>query len=385
MPKLAQNYNYKYATDKNYYTNDQYCKVYPYKRKMYHSKRKKVNPARFLISSIMVGLILLTFMPYAFRVIFGSVFVPTPYKSVNTSMKEFSYPVNNYLSNANFLNTPSFRYNADDKHAQMINLDTGVEMPILKSELSSLIGLYPKIKPSIFVYDYKTGNYVDINADEVFPTASIIKIPVLIDLFKSVEQGSVSLNDKIALTEYYRTEGSGNIQFKAANSIWSIDSLARLMITESDNSATNMLMSKIGGMHGVNQSIRDWGIKNTEIQTWLPDLSGNNHSTARELSRMLYNIDKNDKFLNQYSKAKILNYMSHVHNDRLIQAGLGDGAKFYHKTGDIGTMLGDAGIVITANKHKYIVVILAKRPHNSIAGKEFIVKASEIIYNFMSK
>ena len=75
--------------------------------------------------------------------------------------------------------------------------------------------------------------------------------------------------------------------------------------------------------------------------------------------------------------------MGHVHNNRLIHAGLGPGAVFLHKTGDIGKMLGDAGIVIAPNGKKYIVVILANRPHNSIAGKEFIVKASEIIYNYM--
>lgn len=67
------------------------------------------------------------------------------------------------------------------------------------------------------------------------------------------------------------------------------------------------------------------------------------------MGRMLYNIDENDKFLTQESRAKILNYMGHVHNNRLIHAGLGAGAVFLHKTGDIGTMLGDAGIVIAPN------------------------------------
>ena len=75
--------------------------------------------------------------------------------------------------------------------------------------------------------------------------------------------------------------------------------------------------------------------------------------------------------------------MGHVHNNRLIPAGLPQDAEFLHKTGDIGTMLGDAGIVYAPNGKRYIVVIFAKRPHNSPAGKEFIVKASEIIYNNM--
>lgn len=385
MPKLAQDYQYEYKTYGDYYRNESSCKIYPYHRKKRNIYKKKRNPVRFLMSCAIVGTLLLTFMPYSFKKITGSIFVPTPYKSVKTDAKDYIHPVNNYLSNANYMNMPSFRFSADEKHAQMQTPNENSQLPKLKSQLQNLINLYPGVKSAIYVFDYETGNYIDIKADEIYPAASIIKIPILIDLFKSIELEAISLDDKMPLTEYYRTEGSGSIQFKAKNSMWKIDDLARLMITESDNSATNMIISSIGGMHGVNQSIRDWGIKHTEIQTWLPDLSGNNHSTARELGKMLYNIDNNEEFLTDYSKAKILNYMSHVHNDRLIQAGLGNGAKFYHKTGDIGTMLGDAGIVITPNKHKYIIVILAKRPHNSASGKEFIVKASEIIYNYMLK
>ena len=138
-------------------------------------------------------------------------------------------------------------------------------------------------------------------------------------------------------------------------------------------------------MTDVNQSIRNWGLKNTTLQTWLPDLTGTNRTTARDMAQMLYNIDENDKFLTESSRSRILNYMGHVHNNRLIQAGLGAGSVFLHKTGDIGTMLGDAGIVIAPNGKKYIVVILANRPHNSVAGKDFIVHASEIIYNYMVK
>ena len=78
-------------------------------------------------------------------------------------------------------------------------------------------------------------------------------------------------------------------------------------------------------------------------------------------------------------------YLGHVKNNRLLQAGLPSDAILLHKTGDIGFMLGDAGIVKTRTGKKYIVVILANRPHNSVLGKEFIVKASEVIYNYMAK
>ena len=86
------------------------------------------------------------------------------------------------------------------------------------------------------------------------------------------------------------------------------------------------------------------------------------------------------KFLNALTN-HMADYLSHVKNNRLLQAGLPKDAILLHKTGDIGFMLGDAGIVKTHTNKKYIVAILVKRPYNSQQGKNFIVKASKIIYN----
>ena len=140
-----------------------------------------------------------------------------------------------------------------------------------------------------------------------------------------------------------------------------------------------MLMAKVGGMDDVNTGIRSWGLKNTRINTWLPDLTGTNTTTAYDLAKILYNLE-NSSFLNINSREDIIKYMSKVKNNRLIQAGLPEGVPFAHKTGDIGTMLGDAGIVYMPSGQHYIVVILAKRPHNDAAGVNFIKSASSLIY-----
>ena len=391
MPKLARDYSYSnYSASRTSTMTDSRVmgKIYQYPiggRNNIKVKRKKRNPFRFLLSSLILFGLLMIFMPYSFNTVKQSVFVPTPYKNISPDLHKIVFPVTDYISNNWYMGERKFSYQAEPKDAQMVPIKEGVNMPSLNMQLMKLAKQYPMVQPAIYVWDYETQNYADINASKIFPVASIIKIPVLIDLFKSIENGDVALDDTIPVTDYYRAEGSGNLQYMAGSTSFTIDRLAEVMITESDNSATNMLMAKIGGMNGVNQSIRDWGLKNTEIQTWLPDMGGTNHSTAKEMAQMLYNIDLNEQFLTDASRNKIYNYMSHVHNDRLIQAGLGEGSTFYHKTGDIGTMLGDAGIVVTPTGKRYIVVILAKRPKNDFAGKEFVVKASEIIYNYMVK
>lgn len=334
-----------------------------------------------IVSVAAVSLLGLTILPAGFNKVTKMMFNPTPYKEVRADYHKLLFPTSDYISNHWFMGQRSLE-SPETKKPQMTSLVEGSRLSGLESQLNNLSAMYPSIHPSIYVWDYETGDYADINADEIFPTASIIKLPVLVELFRSIEKNQLTIYDEMPLTEYYRTEGSGSLQFKAENSKYSIDTLARMMITESDNSATNMLMARLGSMTDINSAIREWGLKHTYVQTWLPDLGGTNRSTTRDMAEILYNID-NPQFLSTSSREKIFDYMGHVHNNRLIAAGLPAGATFLHKTGDIGKMLGDAGIVFAPNGKKYIVVIFAHRPHNSPLGKDFIVKASEIIYNNM--
>lgn len=383
MPKLARQQDDQYRI--NYYTasqsNVKVVRSIPVRKSANTRKIERNNFIHKIVSIAIISVIGLTVLPVGFNKVTKMLLNPSPYKQVKADYHKLLFPTSDYLSNDWFMGELSLR-GPELKKPQMTSLVENMELVGLRDQLSNLASMYPSIHPSVYVWDYETGNYVDINANEIFPTASIIKLPVLVQLFRSIEKSQLSLYDEMPLTEYYRSEGSGSLQFKAANSIYTIDTLARMMITESDNSATNMLMSRLGSMTDINTGIREWGLKHTYVRTWLPDLGGTNHSTTRDMATILYNID-NPNFLSVSSREKIFDYMGHVHNNRLIAAGLPAGAVFLHKTGDIGKMLGDAGIVYAPNGKKYIVVIFANRPHNSPLGKEFIVKASQTIYNYM--
>jgi len=387
MPELARrNYEDYYSKNyKSFQSVNLHTVQKPAQQKLRPTVNKKKVERNYLVHKIIsftiVSLLALTVLPIGFNKITKFIFNPTPYKNIKIDYQQILFPTSNYLANHWFLGQRSFE-NRYIKNPEMTSLIAGRELSNLENQLKNLALAFPTIYPSIYVWDYQTGDYVDVNADKIFPTASIIKLPVLVELFRSIEKNQLTLDEKIPLTEYFRTEGSGSLQFKAQNSEYTIDTLARMMITESDNSATNMIMARLGSMTDINSAIRNWGLKHTYVQNWLPDLAGTNHSTAKDMAQILYNID-NPKFLSNESREKIFDYMGHVHNNRLIQAGLPDGVEFLHKTGDIGKMLGDAGIVYAPNGKKYIVVIFADRPHNSPLGKDFIVKASEIIYNNM--
>lgn len=347
------------------------------------AQKKKTNPIALLFQIVFAFVIIAYIAPHYMDNITRPIILRAPkYPAVKTNYQLVLNPTSSYLHNSHFLGVNSLE-GAQTKKPQMQTLYETYSMPLLDAKLGNLAKAYPSLSPSVYVWDYESGKFSNLNADAVYPAASIIKIPVLIRLFKSIEAGQISLDDRMPMTDYFKSEGSGSLQFKGIKKSYTIDDLARVMITESDNSATNMLMSAVGGMDDVDRGLRDWGMKKTRINDWLPDIPGTNVTTSKEMASMLYNID-NPNFLTLQSREKIVDYMSHVHNNRLIQAGLPSNALFIHKTGDIGKMLGDAGIVYTPTGKKYIVVMLVNRPYNSPLGKEFIVKASSVVYSHMT-
>ncbi len=358
---------------------NRYCK---YKRNAANRKKKHFPVKRTL--SLVVCLILLFFIfPYSFNLYIKDIFPSKTNKYLNldnSKLLKTMYPVQSLLSvNETVLGKYEIGSIKYDKPL-MLDIPENFQRKRLKSELLELADNYKSIYPSIYVWEYKGHSFVDINANEPFPAASIIKVPVLIELFRDIEHNKFSLFDKMIFEDYFRAEGSGKLKYTPEGIEHTLDYLARIMIENSDNSSTNMLVSKIGGMPEVNQAIKRWGLKATKIRNWLPDLDGTNTTTAREMAKMLYNIDSTNLLTNE-SKKYIADYMSNVKNTRLLKSGLPKDAKILHKTGDIGFMLGDAGIVRASNGKKYIVVIMVRRPYNSMQGREFIVNASKLIYD----
>lgn len=373
-------------------------------RRITKLKKKKFNLAKYLFRLTTITALFIAYMSFVFPTSFNNliknVVFPKNIKFTNNISNGLAYkntdtvnyvdiysianPTSNYLSNDLFLNRRLLTPTIQKTHSEVTTMYHTSEMTSLKNELLTLMKQYPKIHPAVYVWEYENGKYLEINADEQFSAASIIKLPILVRLFKSIELNQMTIYDEMVLTDYYKASGSGNLQYMKSGKKFSLDSLAKTMIQDSDNSATNMIMSKIGGMDDINIGLRDWGISKTYVRTWLPDLNGTNKTTANDMAKILYNLD-NPGFLNINSREYIIDYMSHVKNNKLIAAGLGEGAMLVHKTGDIGSMLGDAGIVFAPNGQKYIVVILANRPYNSPEGKEFIVKASNLIYKSIVK
>ncbi|MEP7199697.1 MAG: serine hydrolase, partial [Chloroflexota bacterium] len=111
--------------------------------------------------------------------------------------------------------------------------------------------------------DLKSGDEIFLNADEVFPTASMVKIGILLELFRQREAGALSLDETLTIRAADKTAGSGLIE-NMGDVTLTLHDIAVLMNAISDNTATNVLIDRLG-IEAINAAMRDAGMANTHL------------------------------------------------------------------------------------------------------------------------
>ena len=262
-------------------------------------------------------------------------------------------------------------------------IPAGQQLTWLKDRLSSIRKTYPNLSTGLLFVDLQTGDYVDFNGDKVYPTASVIKLPILIAFLQDVDAGKINLNETWTMTNDVIVGGSGEFQDLPVNTKFTAQNVIEKMITISDNTATNMVIKRMGGIKYVNQRFAQLGLTNTRLRNWLPDLGGTNTTTLKELAQVLAMLDR-QSVLSRNSEANALDILRRVHNRKLLAAGLGKGATIAHKTGYIGTMLGDAGIIEMPNGKRYIGAVIVESDRADSAW-DFVPEVSQTVYSYFNK
>lgn len=111
-----------------------------------------------------------------------------------------------------------------------------------------------------------TGEEVHLDSDAVLPTASVIKLPLLVELYRRANSGTADLNRRISLTAADIRGGSGILKELEPGLNLTVRDAARLMIVLSDNTATNLVIDHLGGTEGVNATMQSLGLDT--IQLW---------------------------------------------------------------------------------------------------------------------
>ncbi|WP_413678246.1 serine hydrolase [Prochlorococcus sp. MIT 0916] len=262
----------------------------------------------------------------------------------------------------------------------------------------NLIIKNPDLYVSAFFISLDDLFYAEINSDIKLSAASSIKVPILIVLLTMIENEEIFWNEKLILTEDTIGSGSGWMAYREIGEVFPVYEVASEMIRVSDNTATNLLIKRLGGIKIVNQKFKELGLKNTQINNYLPDLDGTNLTSTKDLSLALALVD-NGYLLNVRSRDIFREIMGTSKTNTLIPSGLLRGlgkeskdADYYlalkgylvhNKTGDIGISYSDTALIQTPHNSRAFASFIVKGPFNDPRSPELIRNLSAELIPFL--
>lgn len=236
----------------------------------------------------------------------------------------------------------------------------------------------------IYLRDLNSGRTWEYNADRLFPSASLIKLPIMASVFDKIQSGALSLDTQIKLTRRDRIGGSGSLKWVREGTSLSVMEIIYKMITESDNTATKMLIDH-AGIGYYQRTFEKLGLVYTRIYPeGLSLTSGRvareNYTTAREMSGLLERIYRGE-LVDKNSSEAMLEFLKATKSRSRLRKGLPIGWEIGHKTGLLRHSCHDVGIVFSP-RGDYIIAVLTGDVPDYTSAKSFISKVARLTYEY---
>ena len=239
----------------------------------------------------------------------------------------------------------------------------------------------------LFVRNLTTGAEASINPNRTFASASLYKVPIMVETVRQIRLGRISPDQKFTVQKAHYVEGSGVLQGRIGNSI-EVRELLRLLIAESDNIAAMMLID-ITGLNNVNQTMRGLGLESTRLLDWrapgaLNAFNGlGPYTTSPGDMAVLLDTIATGRLVDEKTSDDALKLLSLKQASDLIGEALPWDVRVAHKWGEIPGARHEAGIVLTP-KYKYVVVMMTENidPRGS---PSYIRDLSKAIYDFFEQ
>jgi beta-lactamase class A len=235
------------------------------------------------------------------------------------------------------------------------------------------------------ILDPTSGDRIGRLDRAVFPTASTIKLAVVYELFRQVDEGKVRLDQTLPLDRAKAVGGSG-VLFYLGTPALSIRDYATLMVIVSDNTATNVLIDVLG-IDKIAARMSALGLSETKLRRHMMDLSAarrgdENVSTPAEIVRLLEIIWKGEG-LSAAGRDEALTLLKKPKISRL-RAGLPPAVDAADKPGELEGVRVDAGVVFARNR-PYIVCAMTTYLKNDADGERANEDVSRAAYEYFSR
>lgn len=254
----------------------------------------------------------------------------------------------------------------------------------LQSELTAMTAHAPG-HVAISIEDLNTGLSTSVNGNAQMPAASTIKIPVMVEVFRQLSIGNFDLNRKVTLTEADRDWGWGDLADAAHGSRYTVSRLLTLMIDDSDNTATNMLIRLVGRTH-VNATMEDLGLTQTRLHDYIRSDGPIRYALRSSPNDMLHLLDAMARhtLVDEWSSREMIDILSDQTHNGLLPEPLPAGTEIAHKTGTLHDTLDDVGIVFL-NQEPYVIAVMATNLPTLDAGYRFIRGVSRVAYDAFTR
>lgn len=272
----------------------------------------------------------------------------------------------------------------------------------------------------VMVHDFGSGIELVYNHEEIFPTASTLKTPLLYELYRQADAGKIDLSERVTLSHANRTPGSGVLQDLDEGLQPTIRDLAELMITVSDNWATDMVYERIG-KEAMRSTLQELGLRSTFIplsiremfcalagvdpddpavdyhflkdhlkrETPSPDSVGfacderNDVSTPADMVH-LYTLIHEGHGLSEGAQEGVMKILKDQNFNTIIPARLplDAGIETAHKTGSLRGIRNDAGLVYSPTLN-YAVAFMSKDQDDTAETVDRMARASRWIWDYL--
>jgi beta-lactamase class A len=279
---------------------------------------------------------------------------------------------------------------------------------VLGAEPAEPSGLEARLAPlvkahqgdvAIAVKNLSTGESYYLNAGRVLPTASLIKVAVLIEAYRQADEGKVKLTDPVTLRDADRVPGSGVLTYHFSDGVsLPLRDAARLMVAFSDNTATNLVLDKVG-IAAVNQRMAEWGLPNTRIHAKVfrgsttsvdPERTrryGLGSTTAREMVRLFEELQVGER-LRPPVKLAVLGHLKKNEDKDKYKRLLPPGTVVAHKDGSVSDARTDAGLLYTPGG---VIAVCVMTDHNKDrrwvsenAGNMLCARVAKEVYDYFN-
>jgi beta-lactamase class A len=234
------------------------------------------------------------------------------------------------------------------------------------------------------VKDLRTGRVVEYNAAELFPSASLIKLPILAAAFQAAEEGKLTLSAPVTLRRQDRRGGSGILKLASAGSIFTVRELLDYMIIYSDNTATELIIQMLGYDY-LQKTFARLGLEDTAIR---PDgfrlsvrcIADDNMTSPRDMARLLEKIYQRE-LVSAEASEQMLDILKHQRLRDRLPRFLPAGWEIAHKTGLLRRACHDCGIVFSP-AGDYLICVLTSHDTTYRMAKRFIANLGRITFDY---